>query len=249
MKSFIQFVIVIILFVACNKASTNEKELSTYVSVIVDITDPIEVRPDPDPILSLYHFSDYPDKEAFFRLSIISDKKLNPVVEYHLADGKTTERKNRTGDVQYRAKLILSLYASIRKSMSNFWLQNDSTHSLDHSECFNTIASELGVLSKSSANEKIIVIYGDLLENSGFNSYIKSNQVLLQYDPGEVARQLHADELLPIDLTGITVFFIYRPETREQDQKYELVQGFYKYLLESRGAVVFTKATNNFFIQ
>lgn len=248
MRLLILFVLTYFL-PACKEENTSARYAKSQITALGDITDPHSLRPLPDPILALYQFDKDKNKEGVFRFRCIEDLHLNPVVEFHLPDGKSAEATNRNGDPHYREKSILSFYAKIRTSLSDFRLVNDSAQSKQYSECFSTIAEELTILGESEATKKILLVFSDLQENSAvFSCYRSENQSLLQSDPKKVGDLLNEQYHLPDDLTGIRVIFIYRPNTREEDQRYKNMNEAYRYLLENRHAQVQTQANNNYFL-
>ncbi len=237
------------LLPACRVEDNVIGQGSTDIAVLHDITDPHYLWPVADPILALYQFDKDKNKAGGYRLRCIEDMHLNPVHEFHLPDGNTSKSQNRSVDPYYRERLILSFYAKIRTSLSDFRLVNDSAQSKQYSECFSTIAEELTILGESNATEKILLVFSDLQENSEvFSCYRSESQSLLQSDPKKVGDLLNEQYHLPDDLTGIRVIFIYRPGTREEDQRYKNMNEVYRYLLENRHAQVQTQANNNYFL-
>jgi hypothetical protein len=93
---------------------------------------------------------------------------------------------------------------------------------------------------------QILLVFSDQQENSElFSCYTKANQLLLHKSPDKVAKHLDSFHLLPENLKGYTIFFVYQPKTREEDQKYLEMITVYKMLLEPRGATVTIQASNN----
>jgi hypothetical protein len=248
MKPILPLLFLALMLFSCQKANELQAYSSDYTTVLVDITDPLVAYPTADPILSLYDLGQYPGKEVSFRLTTITDKKLNAAMEFHLSNSKITEQNNRAGDSNYRDKLISIFYDSVRTALAVFRAEHAPALSLDNSECFSVIVSELNHLTKNRVAKKDLLVFSDLQENSDlFNCYVCTNQTLLKNDPEKLAIQLGNRLSLANDLTGITVYFIYNPVTREEDEKFHLMVEVYKYLLESRGAKVIVQAQNKYF--
>lgn len=248
MKHPLQFLLLATLLFSCSKVQEDTVTSSTSVSLLIDVTDPHLVKPDAEYLLALYTLSEEINKEAWFRLSVVSDKKLNPVVEYHLADGETTEKNNRSGDSQYREKLVYTFYETIRGSLSNFWASHDSLQSLENTECVGSILHELGHLSQSHSTQKFLLVFSDLEQNAAFKSHSKENLNLLNSDPARVAKYFLDQFDIPENLSGITVYFINLPRSREEEALFLQWVEVYKLLLEPHGAHIVVQAHNKFSI-
>ncbi|MBX7109637.1 MAG: hypothetical protein K1X61_13375 [Chitinophagales bacterium] len=248
MKHLLKFLLLVTLLFSCRKVQDAKITSSTCGSILIDVTDPHLVKPAADDVLALYKLSGDINKEASFRLSVISDQKLNPVVEYHLADGATTEQKNRTGDSHNRENLVLAFYESVRSSLLNFWATHDSVQSLSHSECISSILNEITRLSQSSCTDKFLIVFSDLQENAAFKSYTEENINLLNRNPEGLATHLLEQYTIPENLSGMTVYFINLPRNREEEEVFLKWVEVYKLLLEPRGAQIIVQAHNKFFI-
>src|SRR5438045_1301623 len=101
---------IICFLTACSKEPNKQTVHDSRISVIHDITDPLQCVPAADPILALYDFEHDKDQEAHFRLVLISDKKLNPVEEIRIDNGTVSEQKNTNEETDYREQLIYSFY-------------------------------------------------------------------------------------------------------------------------------------------
>ncbi|MBZ0098907.1 MAG: hypothetical protein K8F30_07470 [Taibaiella sp.] len=217
------------------------------VHVIADTTDPHLLCPLADDILALYRLDKDMNKAVSFRLTTISDKMLNPAIEYHLADGFLTEKDNVQEDEQYRQKLVLGFYVKVRNVLSDFKRKSAELHPSQYSECYRVIAHELNLLAKKKATERTLLIYSDGQEKSNiFDCYNPSNQALLQSDIGAVEARLIKAYPLRNDLHNITVRFVYKACSRIEDQRYMAIIKVYDSLLTRRGAKVTIQADNSF---
>jgi hypothetical protein len=229
---------------SCNK----RESLIPYiiqVTAIVDITDPLALYPDADAILRLYGLDKDKDREAFFRLYLITDKQLNQMESFHLPDGFTTEANNRFDDPQYRQKTILLFYQTLHKALSDFTAIHNRDSSLKHSECFKTIAEQLINMKRKHADENTLLVFSDIRENSDlFSSYKKKGQDSLFSSPEKIISIFEKTKLLPDDLKGFNIFFVYEPKSREDDKIYVSMVSIYRVMLEKRGARVNVQASS-----
>lgn len=229
---------------SCHDAKKQKSE-SIQVATIVDITDKSTLLPDAENILSFYGFDTCEDNEASFRLCLITDKHLNPVINCHLPAGNVTEKDNTLDEPHYRDKLILAFYKEIRDTVASFKIKYANDSPLHHSECFYAIAEELQVMTSNQKGKNILLVYSDLLENSTLlNCY--ENQSLHINNPVAIVSLFNKTGLLPSKLNNVTVVFAFHPNTREEDQLYLAMINVYKKLLESRGATIIVQANNNY---
>lgn len=229
---------------SCNKKQVHSPYL-IQTTAIVDITDPLRLYPDADAILRLYGFDKDKDREAFFRLCLITDKQLNQMEDFHLPDGYTTEANNRFDDPQYRQKTILLFYKALHKALSDFTTLHNKDLSLKHSECFKTVAEQLTNMKRKHADENTLIIFSDIHENSDlFSSYTKKGKDSLYSSPEKVTAIFEKTRLLPDDLKGFNIFFVYEPKSREDDKVYVSMVSIYRVMLEKRGARVTVQASS-----
>jgi len=226
---------------SCTRPVTHyEKQIE---SLICDRTDKQLVLPSASVILSGFDFVHDQSKEATFRLRLITDRQLMPVVTYRLPSENDGENDNTFDDPQYREKSILQFYQDVKKAVSEI-SETDSV--CLHSECFRTIADELTVLSKSDATKKSLWIFSDGFENSNlFSLYTSDGQRTLLKHPQEIAAIFSKTGLLPENLKNISVCFVYTPASREIDRLFAATVQVYKAMLEQRGASVTIQATTS----
>lgn len=247
MNPIFQTIIFSILLYSCQK-STVTTESSKNISAVIDITDNDAIFPESKSVIKLFGFDKGRDKEAWFRISTVTDRQLNSAMEYHLPDAKELEKNNIQDDPYYRDKQIIAFQSAIRNTIASFNSTNKKNTTLPNSECFATICNELQLMKKKGATENILLVYSNLYENSDiFNSYTKENMKLLKDSPEKVAEIFNKTNLLPDSLEGYTIYFIYQPRTREDDKKYMAMVRVYKLLLEPRGAKIVAQATNHLY--
>ncbi|MDP4103345.1 MAG: hypothetical protein Q8935_00210 [Bacillota bacterium] len=231
---------------ACKNSTHVISNRSIDVIALVDITDQQTVLPQAESILKLYDFDSDRNIKASFSICSISDRQLNPQKDTYLPNGSVTEKDNLQDDPYYREKQILSFYNGVRKDINDFIATNKNDTSLNHSECFRTIADELSDMKNNQARKKILLIFSDLQENSNlFDCYKTKDQELLDKKQGEVLKIFEQAHLLPNDLKGIITIFIFNPRNRKDDQHYMSMVSVYKKILKSRGAIVKVQANSD----
>lgn len=231
---------------SCMKEHVSETKEIVRVAVIGDPTDPRASSLQAAPIFALYEFGADPGREAYFRFTTISDRQLNPVCEYHLANRAVTEEQNRANDPDHRARLLAVFYDSIHRVIADYSQQCSTCTSLPFSECYRTIASELTLLAESPGT-RYMVIHSDLQEKSDiFNCYTASGWQQMRKNPQKIAEIFSQAHLLPDDLSHVTVFFVFTARDRDEDAKFMAMAEVYKSLLKERHAKVIVQANANF---
>lgn len=247
MKQFICVIFSCLTLSSCD-TKTQRQPNGINVSIVVDVTDIRLVYPDAESILPLYDFSNEEDRAATFRISTITDRELNPDIEFHLPTGFETERSNTDDDPDYRKKVIVQFLSSIRSTISEFNAKINRDTTFGNSECFTVIAKQLQLLAKERSIKGIALFYTDLQEKSQiFSCYSDASQALLLSQPEKVAALFDKTHLLPDKLKNITVCFVYHPISRDDDIRFMAMLKVYKLLLEPRGAKVIVKASNQNF--
>jgi hypothetical protein len=243
MKNQVLFILatalVLGLGTSCRRAAAFEllKDPPTHATtVLYDITDPMESRPDATSIVNRFGFDDK-DKYDGFRLRIrrLSDVHLTAVYDTSLPAQNSLmgDDMKRVAAVKGFRKRALTLVDSLGREKIG-----DKRHSV----LYRTIAEELNHLADVSASSKLCIIYSDLAENSGeANFYDPSTRAKLRQDPLAIARQL--EKVVPLkDLKGIVVVVIYTPSSYEEEQRFNDIFPLYKMMLESKGASISAEA-------
>jgi hypothetical protein len=206
---------------------------SAAVFAIVDVTDPKQVWLKEN-VLPLFQFNKWPEAEAWFELSVITDKQINPVFSYHLLNALDGEQDNKNNDEQFRKRTILAFSKKVKNSIDTIYKLFDTTTSLPHSECFARISTELTKLNSLSSKRKMLLVFSDLRERAAFDAYKNISTMSAQ----QIASVLIQHHALPDTLTGIQVSIIYQPASRMEDQQIMKMVDAYKYLIERRGGSV-----------
>ena len=240
MKHLLSYALICSYFLACEVHSTASPDphLSRAISVILDPSDQRAYWPSADKVLYRYHCKETPNAECLFRLRTISDRRLSPITTYRLADAESMEKQNTGDDPQFRENTIDAFYRMVRKSLNTFYTRLDSLQPIKYSECFRTITDELAFLAKNKSNYRELIIPSDLMEKSDlFNCYTSPLT-----NTQEIADRFEKTNLLPQNLKGITVTFLFNPRNRKEDEAFSEMIDVYKLLLQSKGADINVKA-------
>lgn len=239
---------VLCLLISCGRTQRNSPASETDVAVIEDVTDTFLVRPLTAPIMALYDFKGNMQKAAKFKMTLLTDKLLNPTESISIADASTTEKDNQHDDVHFREKMIMWFHEMLGKAVSDFQSKFTPCQPMGNSEVFATISGELNALAQSKAQHRVLLVFSDLQEHgSFFNCYSLQGQQQLGDEPDKVAAFLDTKRPLPKDMHGITVFLVYQPKDRLDDQRFDTMQGLYVRLLSKYGARVVVQSNGNHF--
>jgi len=200
-------------------------------SVLIDKTDSFLVKPDATEILALSHIQDDKFKTVRLRIQSVSNVNYNPITSLELPAAipllsNPTERDTEALDFINRTK---SKIDSI----------NTLPAGLQHSSIYLNVIGEVNKMAAIEGNQKIVIVYSDLLENSPlFNMYNTKQQRLLKTNLISV-KAAFLKALKPVCLKGIQVYFIFRPRTDAENDRFALIVNLYKTILEESGASVF----------
>jgi hypothetical protein len=210
---------------------------SIVVTMVIDLTEQM-YRPTAQKILHLFDFKGNADAEATFRLRYITDKRINPGIDYHLRTTADMAKDNKAQDPQFRNKNIKAFYTAVENAFQNAPGFQDSLAPLQNSECFWSISKELQELSKNKNATRYLLIASDLRELS----VIHDSYSFASYSSKQIAEIFERTNLLPASLVGITVVFLFQPKDRKQDQAFGILVEAYRMLLEPKGCTVKVQA-------
>ncbi len=178
-----------------------------------------------NPLLLLYQYQQYPDAAGWFNLYVISDKVTSPSYRVYLPDAPTDEQNNTQDDPQYRPRRVVGFYGNVRNVFSKVYKDFDTTKAFAYSQCWSTIAEAITKLNALPARRKYVIVYSDLQEHSStFNAYRTNNTAATQ----PIATKLLTANPIPQKLQGITVLFVYLPQTRAEDTRFNQMLRVYK---------------------
>jgi hypothetical protein len=89
----------------------------------------------------------------------------------------------------------------------------------------------------SDADNKVIIIISDMMENDGKVSFYGSALDQLKAKPEQFQKKLENMQQLP-SLSGFTIYFLYTSTDEKRDKEFTIASRFWKNLLESKGATI-----------
>ena len=226
---------VMLLFLGCTEL--NIKPQTIDISEIVDFTDPLIAKPNPDEAISLFNLNNNKWSGGNFRLLYITNVSYNPMFEARIeAENEWLSNKFQ------RAEKVKKFNSEINKIVSGL---SKEVVGKDNSSVYFPIAKELNRLSQSSATTKVMLIYSDLMQNTvEMSFYDKQKFNLLKTNPDLIKKYFDSQTELK-NLSGIKIYLIYQPANTTADENYRIVSSFYKNLFESKGAEVEITANVN----
>lgn len=208
-----------------------DKPLKQDETVIVDLTE--------DSFLAL------PDKN-FIKQSFISDKifwdsyrfRMISITDVNYTPAYGAEIKSEywfLGNTSKRKKLVLNFYSAIDSAFEKI---NEMPKGYERSVIYVPFVQELLRLSQSKAERRVLIIYSDLMEYSFLADFYKKPMLEKMQTNPEIIEQI-LEKAVPLpDLKGIEIVIIYQPRSNGESRQFNIVSGFYKKLLESKGAKV-----------
>ncbi len=239
MKTTIAVISIIFIIIATTIiiASTTVNSIEIEVTVMRDITDTQISQPNLADIVSLVNLDNSQWNGANVRFVDITDVSYN-----HTYQTSIIAENHWLGNEFDRENKIKNFHAKITQILVS---AEEETNGKNNSSVYIPIANELNRLSQSPAQKKIVLVYSDLMENTAeLSFYNKSKFNLLKTNPDSILK--YFDAQVPLrKLAGIKIYLIYQPANPETDKQYQIISGFYKKLLESKGATVEITANIN----
>lgn len=203
----------------------------TAISYMMDDTDPM-LKPSAREILALYQISDKKKYDGYcLRCRRISDVTLIPAKEFRVEAADSWF----TADDLERVQAVRALEADFKGWYGTL---KEPEAPKKQSVIYRTIADELNRLAAFKAKTKYAVLGSDLMEHSqDLNLYDKREFAQAKNNPQAIVERL--EKTVPLkSLKGITVVLYYRPQTYEQQLKYDVSSQLFRTLLTKHGAEV-----------
>ncbi|RPH33015.1 MAG: hypothetical protein EHM93_06795 [Bacteroidales bacterium] len=221
--------IVVVTAIALLVACTSQSPEVTEIVVLRDITDNHLVQPNADEILTLFNPKSKWNGRVF-HFTDLTNVSYNQAMEVKLEAQNEwlSNELDRDKEIKgFENRLTEILGKNERETIGK-----------DNSSVYFPIAKELNRLVQSSSAKKILLIYSDLMENTREMSfYDRGKFSLLKTNPNDV--KIYFDSQVELkNLSGITIYIIFQPKGIKEDEQFKGVSGFYKNLLESKGAEV-----------
>lgn len=238
MKKLILIIIIISVIALIISCTQMPSPIITEVSAFWDITDKQLSDPNANDILSLFDFSgDNKWNGADFHFAGLSDVSYIPFSEVKINTAGMWLSNDLARDAE-----IKNFKNGVLKIIQT---AGNDTIGKRNSSLYLPIARELNRLSQSKVDKKYLLIYSDLMENTiDISFYNKKTIEQLQTNSDAIKKQFEQMQALQ-NLNGIEVYLIYQPVDSESDKTFTIVSGFYKKLLEEKGAKVNITANIN----
>jgi len=208
---------------------------TTEVVLLRDVTESFIAQPNATEVLRLYNLSgDNRWNSAEFSFSSVTDVSYNPVSEIKIeaANEWLSNEPEREKEIKAFRNGVTAILARAAKDTIGKW----------HSSIYFPMTQRLIDLSKSNAEKRILLIYSDLMENTGGISFYNGKEFsLMKSNPDLLRNSLEKIQQLP-SLAGIEVYMIYQPRSTEEDIQYKVVSDFYRNMLQRKGALVHVSA-------
>ncbi|TAH40045.1 MAG: hypothetical protein EYC69_12095 [Bacteroidetes bacterium] len=205
---------------------------TSALAIVEDFTDEQVVKPSYKDVETILQVNDNKWDGAVFYYSRLTDVSLN---EFQVAS--LPGRRFCLSNEFERQKEILDFSTLIQEALAKPIVSGKANSSV-----YIPIVKALSFLKSTEAETKALLIYSDLMENGeNISLYDQSSLKKMKENPGTLIDFYESKMTLP-DLTGISVYLIYRPLNIKEDERFQIVSGFYKKMLENKGAKVFIQA-------
>lgn len=207
---------------------TPSPTFNTYVSILIDRTDPITARPTAQSIVSGVGLNTNPAMGLQIRIGYISDKDINSTVVLTL-----DSESFFTGNATIRAAQVRRFVITVQRTLDSMNTAGTCAHSI----IYRTVATQANYLSHLHAGRKYLIVLSDLLEHSTLSFYDPATLRMLKTHPYTIAQQFEHDEQLA-NLTGVDMWFLYDPSSYANNASFMSVATFFKSVFEKHGAVI-----------
>lgn len=180
-------------------------------------------------------------RTVIYRQSLISDTFMNHQKEFILPPAPSFFTGNSFDYKDRQAQFFVDVSTAIDQAKKD-------TTGRGYSSVYVPVARELRKLAQSKSQERILVVYSDLIENNDFLTFLDTNKSrrlrqlrALNKNPKKFEKLLQEEMPLPNDLQGITVYIIHNPDTATE-RYFKPLLALYEKMLSKRGAVVISQA-------
>lgn len=216
---------IVLAFTALQMACDVSDSTTTALVLVIDHTDPLTSQPSDE----IYTQLDL-EKDIFQGVSItvtyLSDKDINRRIFLNLPASspyKVNKQVRKAEVARFKTDLSKALNAP------------GVIPSKDHSILYRSIAKEINLLSNSKAQNRHLLVYSNLMENSELVFFDPGTLALINSKPKVIIQQLEAQTALK-NLHGISISLIYEPSSFEDNNSYMSVARLYKTMFEAKGA-------------
>jgi hypothetical protein len=225
------FVLILVLSGCIYYENCNNTVYATELTIALDRTGSYSLSsPDKQTLKETFALRQDVWKGYRFRLMSFSDVSLN-----HTYEHKIEPECEYLGNVYKRKKKIAQFTSGLDASLEKLIAEPVERPS---SSLYVPLARELNRLAESKAQRKIVVVYSDLEEASPVLVFRTPKTFKLLKDSPDSVERILEKELPLSDLTGIEVYVVFQPSEVNDSEMFRVVSGFYKNMLEKKGAKV-----------
>ena len=243
MTRYTQLIILFFVFLIICSSCNEEKATNTHICVLIDVSDERFKKENyvSENIPKLLTLMNLNEQSGGFSGGEIKLSLINEV-----SDAKSKIIKIETGETGLMGENPLNRKDQVTKFYSN--LETSFTEILDKanwgtdaSKIYQKVTRELIKMKKSEADQKYLIIYSDMLENSSLFSFYganwKSDVTKMIEDPEKTLQELSKNGPKLPDLSEFEILVI-TTRTSENDEKINLSEQLWISLFEYQGAVV-----------
>jgi hypothetical protein len=171
------------------------------------------------------------------RITQITESGFNTVMQFEVVAIKNKWFDNEVD----RRNELKSYFDSVEAA---FITADSGRRERSASAVWQTLSAELNRLSTSSTDRKVLVVSSDLMELSSMGDFYDAHQFSeLTSSPNSVVKRFEAAFPVPdLHSLNLTVYLIYKPQSRADSERFTVVSSFYKRLFEEHGAKVIVAA-------
>ena len=228
--------LIMIMITAFGVLVVHAQTYRTKVVVMNDVTDSLITPVDMEVILDYINLR----KEMWQSVNVsyveITDMTNNPVRQ-----AKIISRNSWFSNELDRKEEINGFETRVRELPTK---AKEGHKGLDHSSIYLPLVNQLNALAQSSAKYKVLILQSDLMENDIVKFYADSTWSQVEKEPEKVIEQLR-ERQTPANYSDITIYLVFKPADRKEDQRYQAVSRLFKQLLQDAGARVVIQSTLN----
>jgi hypothetical protein len=222
------------LFASC---AVHHSDIDTDLVIVLDRTDKLSLYPTAEAITSQLGLPNNPWQGIRIRVTYISDKDLNQTTVVELA-----KENEWTGNKEIRAATIAHFKIQLVKCFAAM----RPIATLPRSIIYRAVIKQANNLAASTAQNKYLLVYSNLVENSEVSFYDRRTVDALRRYPSIIQKQLDKDASIAT-LRGVNIWLLYDPVSYADNNNYMFITAFYQHVFEARKATV--KVANQFLVR
>lgn len=243
MTKYTQLLFLFFVFLITCSSCNEEKATTTQICVLIDVSDERFKKEDyvSENIPKLLTLMNLDEQSGGFSGGEIKLSLINEV-----SDSKSKIIKIEAGETGLmgenplnRKDQVTKFYTKLETSFTE--ILDKANWGTDASKIYQKVTRELIKMKKSEADQKYLIIYSDMLENSSLFSFYganwKSDVTKMIEDPEKTLQKLSENGPALPDLSEFEIFVI-TTRTPENDEKINLSEQLWISLFEYQGATV-----------